>query len=766
MNPGTADLSIRRQGSGFPKPLCSACNELDLEEMLSGERNERSMGLLSDYNDPNCPFCNLLSQSISLAWGADWDSASLCSASSPAPRLFIQSRSPLSVKRHGRTEYPQPCLLIAINQKPPSFHRNRAPLREIDGVKDRYIIAEIESLPGDAVAHEACFLPRRDVGGQVNVQLVKKWLEECRKHRHSNKTVRGQEDILFDPEHSFRLIDVVDECLVQRAEKCEYVALSYVWGRIPTILFPGDDPEVVPILLTVQNNVNYLSVPKVLSLPQEASLMSGKIPRTVRDAMELTRKIGMRYLWVDTLCIIQNNPEDKARLIGRMDDVYDTAALTIIAAAGSDADAGLRGISPRMGCLIEPARITDLSDDGRTLNLSLRPPSLCEEVRGSTWNTRGWTFQEQCLSQRCLYFTAEETFFNCAQVQWREAYDYGEGKSEVFDVQVRTGPPWWSPKLRRDLDPTPYYYLGGASKKLDIQEYQKAVQDYGRKNLTFPQDVLNAFEGIFNRFNRAGDASALTIRQTQGIPAHLLVYAILWIPSDDSQKRICKPNEAGETVEQFSTWSWASWIGPVDFVFADSLWLSRNISQALIKHVPVYALIPSWQYGDSSQNFWSHGIWKAACEPESNMTKHDSEQASRAKSYLRDRLGIDVDGVLNQPPSEVPPRLGCGELGFLGPYLPASEFCISVTGKRDGSLQVSTHHHGKFRFDGQVERVDELVGVVAADTITKPPDTQSTFLGLVTRDGISSRVGIGYVYYSQEPSALKPKWQYKYFKVQ
>jgi hypothetical protein len=497
-------------GSSPPKNLCGTCHELDLRVMLSDETNEEFIGRLSDYNDPGCPFCDLISKSICLAWGPGWNSASLCSATSTPPQLFIQSRSPLSVKENGRLEYPQPRLLLAIDLKPPSLQHNRAPLREIDRVTNRFIIAEIESLPdgsdpsAPSASKQANFLPRREVENRINIQLVKHWLEECQKHKHSKKAIGQNGNDLFQREHPFRLIDVIDECLVQKAESCDYVALSYVWGRIPTILYPGDDQKVIPVLLTVQKNVKDLSVPNGLSQSQPSSLEGGRIPRTVCDAMELTRMIGMRYLWVDTLCIVQDDGDDKSRLIGRMDDVYDNAKVTIVAAAGSDADAGLRGISPRTGCPIEPAKIVDDSD-GTILNLSVCLPSLCEEVRRETWNTRGWTFQEQCLSQRCLYFTAEETFFNCTEVQWREGYDYGEEKHEDLEIQVRTGPPWWSMKLRRDLDPTPYHYLGDATRGLDIQNYQKTVQDYSRTNLTFPRDALNAFEGLFNRFQRSGD---------------------------------------------------------------------------------------------------------------------------------------------------------------------------------------------------------------------------------------------------------------------
>jgi hypothetical protein len=209
----------------------------------------------------------------------------------------------------------------------------------------------------------------------------------------------------------------------------------------------------------------------------------------------------------------------------------------------------------------------------------------------------------------------------------------------------------------------------------------------------------------------------------------------------------------------------ASWIGPVEFVFADSLWLSRNISQAPIKRVPIHVPITCWHYGGSSRRYWSSDIWKAASEAPSDVVKHATDKLSREKAYLNERIGIHVDKLISLSLLEAPATLVCGELGFLGAYLPAAEICLSVAkGERLGSMEISVHR-GEFRFDGEIREVDEFVVIVAADTITKPPDTQSILLGLVTRDGISSRVGIGFIYYSKDSGSLKPQWQYKFFRV-
>jgi len=523
--------------------LCDACSQLKLASLLAAETKQSDKGPVSNYTSAKCPFCNLISKSIHLGW-------------EEPPNLFIQSRSPLSTKVDGHIQHPQPRLLLAVDKKPPVASESRKVIRQIDRVKNRFIVAEIEGLPNDA--GEPSYIMRCNVESRIDIELVKGWLQECQGHRHSiddKKLNIGSKEAIFS-NGGFRLIDVQDECLVQQTDaNCDFVALSYVWGRRSTILRKNPDkPDEVPILLATNGNIEKLSLPKALSPDQVAD---AKIARTVLDAMDFTRALGQRYLWVDTLCIIQDNKPEKARLMGLMDDIYNNAVVTLIAADGSDADAGLKGWGvgkpTRRGRPIEPCTVVD---EGQSLRLAICPPSLVEEIRKSKWSTRGWTFQEQHLSRRCVYFTAEEVFFTCLDGQSRESYRMLPHKGNK--VELRTGPPWWAANLRKDPDPTPYHYLGNPA-ALDVLDYQAAVQAYSRMDLSYPEDALNAFAGVFNRFNKATAANGisgdkpLSISQTQGIPAHWMYQGLLWFPSDQGCKRRSLPPDS--TV-QFSTWSW------------------------------------------------------------------------------------------------------------------------------------------------------------------------------------------------------------------
>lgn len=85
----------------------------------------------------------------------------------------------------------------------------------------------------------------------------------------------------------------------------------------------------------------------------------------------------------------------------------------------------------------------------------------------------------------------------------------------------------------------------------------------------------------------------------------------------------------------------------------------------------------------------------------------------------------------------------------------------------DGTWEISVaDQKGEFRFDdGEYREVDEFVAIVAADKISKPKNPFAFFLGLVTKDGISTRVGIGFIDCAEDLSSLKERWQYKFFRI-
>ena len=115
----------------------------------------------------------------------------------------------------------------------------------------------------------------------------------------------------------FRVIDVAFLNLAHfcGVNESTYGTLSYVWGSTKDFV-------------TKYSDLAALSEPGGLGKDIE------KIPKTIRDAIRLTRELGLKYLWVDSLCIVLDDPIDKARFIPEMHQIYYRSFLTIIAAAG------------------------------------------------------------------------------------------------------------------------------------------------------------------------------------------------------------------------------------------------------------------------------------------------------------------------------------------------------------------------------------------------------------------------------------------------
>lgn len=158
----------------------------------------------------------------------------------------------------------------------------------------------------------------------IDLETIRQWLYTC-----DFDPAHGEKCILRTPEYAgmpLWLIDVVNEGIVPSRTR-QYVALSYVWGQVTSSAATTD-------------NIASLQKPGALREDNTAIV----VPRTARHTMKLVNLLGQRYLWVDRLCICQDDAQTKHSQLHLMGDIYSNVYLTIIAANGWDADHGLRGI--------------------------------------------------------------------------------------------------------------------------------------------------------------------------------------------------------------------------------------------------------------------------------------------------------------------------------------------------------------------------------------------------------------------------------------
>jgi hypothetical protein len=268
--------------------------------------------------------------------------------------------------------------------------------------------------------------------------------------------------------------------------------------------------------------------------------------------MELTRKIGERYLWVDALCIIQDSLDEQAQ-IGAMDSIYQNSLLTIVAASGEDSNAGLPGVirDSRPGHPQQEVRTTAA---GVQLFLEIpSPPSLAL----SKWNSRGWCFQEKLLSRRLLVFVDQQIFWHCNYTNWNEDMStkiHRENKAVLKGLRLKDD--------IRGVTAQGGKIQNGIEKRRDgstcvvrtgtFAAYISALEDFKARDLGRATDAINAFGGILKILSPWFQSEML-----YGLPESILDCALLWQP--------VTPLIPNPERESFPSWSWAGWIGSIQY---------------------------------------------------------------------------------------------------------------------------------------------------------------------------------------------------------
>ncbi|KAH0564819.1 hypothetical protein GP486_001792 [Trichoglossum hirsutum] len=353
----------------------------------------------------------------------------------------------------------------------------------------------------------------------VDINEIRTWLDTCNKlhgmHCQNTTSVFGR--TAFRP---LWLIDVRDRCLKSASQDDRYVALSYVWGKCS-------------FMETLKSNIDQLQLGESLSKEEFAS----RIPCTVSDAIKFTEIIGERYLWVDRLCIVQDDIEAKHIQIHNMNSIYANAYFTIVAALGTSADHGLRGI--RGVCLAKTEReegvIPKICDaEGER---TVRRASHHSLVNRSLWNRRGWTFQELVFSQRALFFHDHTITWECHCAIWHES-----DKSPSLQTNLCLGR---FSENAKGLQYAPWP---------NLEEYARLVKDYSGRKLTYSEDVLSAFNGITTSLSQTFEGGFI-----YGLPKLFFDAALLWQPRRPVYD--WKFSGDGPQVTGLPSWSWIGWHG-------------------------------------------------------------------------------------------------------------------------------------------------------------------------------------------------------------
>lgn len=252
------------------------------------------------------------------------------------------------------------------------------------------------------------------------------------------------------------------------------------------------------------------------------------MPQTFIDAVKITRRLGLKYLWIDSLCICQDDPEDWAREAGRMADVYSNAYVVIAANRSSDTTGGcFHERAPRETAVVQ-IPIMGSKEEVHVTRLFLSDHSDYPDASFSTepLTERGWALQERTMPQRTLHYNDRQMYFEC--VHGIEAED-GHMSSTTKNFLYQYFPDF----------------------ELAIANWNSLIGDFSKRKLSRNTDRLPALSGWAKKLQKAIGADYVA-----GLWSNTLVQGLAWE---------CKGERKPASPEEYigPSWSWASYGGTV-----------------------------------------------------------------------------------------------------------------------------------------------------------------------------------------------------------
>ncbi|KAM0316327.1 hypothetical protein ACHAPQ_011352 [Fusarium lateritium] len=228
---------------------------------------------------------------------------------------------------------------------------------------------------------------KTDVGSQVASCQIQTWLEDCKAHKtcynlHTEATLPTR--VIEVSPTSQEQPRVIESSGLRGA----YATISYCWGETP---------------FETLRTSNYAQCLESLDL--------STLPLTFQNAIAITRKISIPYLWIDALCIVQDSEEDKNKEISSMKDIYARSALTIVASSATEVSEGFLHNRPNAkDTFTIPFRIKP--GVFGTFSLGMLDDAVYDE-RSEPLAERAWTLQEQMLAQRTVTFASHTMLWTC-----------------------------------------------------------------------------------------------------------------------------------------------------------------------------------------------------------------------------------------------------------------------------------------------------------------------------------------------------------------
>ncbi|KAF2833836.1 HET-domain-containing protein [Ophiobolus disseminans] len=322
----------------------------------------------------------------------------------------------------------------------------------------------------------------------------RRWLEECQKRHPKCRTMTDRNTIAAN-----RMLEVrktnQGQLLVKLVTpsgldlySMVYVVLSHVWGNV-----------AIDCKTTKRNLTQYTNI----------GISWDQLPRTFQEAVQVTAALDIRYLWIDSLCIVQDDEQDWQREAGKMASIFRRAALTLSASNAPNSSEG-----SSLSSLLSPA-VQFPPPEGLFPRFAVR--SRIQDVNPKAAmcqgpaTTRAWILQEKVLSQRVLHTTDTQMVWQCATLT--ESEDGMVYRDE--HVNHKDSAPWGL------LDS---HSSSAWHPKSDIRQYKcwwEWVRSYTSRRLTYPSDQYAAFVGLVRLFQEMSGNEPLVGLWREDLHVHL-----------------------------------------------------------------------------------------------------------------------------------------------------------------------------------------------------------------------------------------------------
>jgi Heterokaryon incompatibility protein (HET) len=498
-------------------PLCSQCNSLDSDR---GEKYPKStsVGLLSNTAEAGCHPCRIILEGIraftspsddfevELRWSSDARGnltlnvlmwAGLRMTRNPRRSKMEEHVGPLQLEFFTKPSQPSPWPAFAAR-----------PEIALDS------------------ASESCF------------QRIEEWIKNC---------VEGHADCKQPTRTALplRLIDVgvpdgsQEVKLVEtRGHEGTYFTLSHCWGKVQP-------------LRTTKATLHE----RIKGITWES------LPKTFQDAISITRRLQMRYIWIDSLCIIQDDSTDWEIEAANMGRIYEKSLLTISASISSSPIHGI--YSSRR----PPHEIGGVNTNGDEYTVFVRElfshaDLSTETTRGTNTSdipllTRAWAYQERLLATRVLHYLPNELFWECRSAIRCECGVYVPGAK--LRQHSKRG---FSKVIQRNQAASKLSIEPWRWTVIELKMWPQIVAEYSARDLTFRTDRLPALSGVAKRLHESNPS----MEYLAGLWSTHLPGALLWrVQKKRPQGKVHSDPVEGplgsrdlQRGAQTPSWSWTS----------------------------------------------------------------------------------------------------------------------------------------------------------------------------------------------------------------